>query len=83
MRRCVKQGPPVPSPANVDYLLPQAGRRADERVPDVLTWLQVKGSYSLAKNVLDVAQVALLVNVAKEGRRVSRSVLKELATLVG
>ncbi|MNF62196.1 hypothetical protein D3C84_438720 [compost metagenome] len=50
---------------------------------DVLTWLQAKGSYSLTKNVLDVAQVALQVNVAKEGRRLPSLAFKELEALVG
>ena len=36
---------------------------------DVLAWLQAKGSYSLAKDVFEVARAALQVNVAKEGRR--------------
>lgn len=50
---------------------------------DVLAWLQAKGSYSLAVDVLEVSRVALLVNVAKEGRRLSRSASKELEALVG
>ncbi len=50
---------------------------------DVLTWLQAKGSYSLARDVLDVACVALQVNVAKEGRRLARSTSAELEALVG
>jgi len=50
---------------------------------DVLAWLQAKGSYALAKDVLEVARVALQVNVAKEGRRLPRSASKELQTLVG
>jgi len=50
---------------------------------DVLTWLQAKGSYSLTKNVLDVAQVALQVNVAKEGRRLPGLACEELEALVG
>ncbi|WP_269474153.1 DNA-binding protein [Stenotrophomonas maltophilia] len=50
---------------------------------DVLTWLQGKGSYSLAKDVLDVARVALQVNVAKESQRLPRSASKELQALVG
>jgi len=50
---------------------------------DVLTWLQARGSYSLTKNVLDVAQVALRVNAAKEGRRLPGLASKELAALVG
>ncbi|MCO3309352.1 DNA-binding protein [Pseudomonas aeruginosa] len=50
---------------------------------DVLTWLQAKGSYSLAKDVLDVARVALQVNVAKEGQRLPRSASKDLQALIG
>ena len=50
---------------------------------DVLAWLQAKGSYALAKDVLDIARVALQVNVAKEGRRLPRSASKELEALVG
>lgn len=50
---------------------------------DVLVWLQARGSYSLALDVLEVARVALQVNVAKEGRRLSRSASKELDALVG
>ena len=50
---------------------------------DVLTWLQSKGSYSLTRNVLDVAQAALQVNVAKEGRRLPGLVFKDLEALVG
>lgn len=50
---------------------------------DVLAWLQAKGSYALAKDVLDVARVALQVNVAKEGRRLPRSASEELEALVG
>ena len=49
----------------------------------VLTWLQAKGSYSLTRDVLDVARVALQVNVAKEGQRLPRSASKELQALVG
>ncbi|CAM5792592.1 helix-turn-helix transcriptional regulator [Castellaniella caeni] len=50
---------------------------------DVLAWLQAKGSYSLAEDVLDVARVALQVNLAKEGRRLPRSASKALEVLVG
>ena len=49
---------------------------------DVLTWLQAKGSYSLGKGVLDVARIALQVNLAKEGRRLSRLAYNELEALV-
>lgn len=50
---------------------------------DVLAWLQAKGSYSLARDVLEVAHVALQVNLAKEGRRLSRSASEGLEALVG
>lgn len=50
---------------------------------DVLVWLQARGSYSLAQTMLDVARVALQVNVAKEGRRVPRAASEELEALVG
>lgn len=50
---------------------------------DVLVWLQAKGSYTLAKDILDVARVALQVNLAKEGRRMQRSVSKDLESLFG
>ncbi|ANY16578.1 helix-turn-helix transcriptional regulator [Bordetella pseudohinzii] len=49
---------------------------------DVLAWLQAKGSHSLAKDVLDVARIALQVNVAKEGQRLPQSASKELQALV-
>jgi predicted DNA-binding transcriptional regulator AlpA len=49
---------------------------------DVLAWLQSKGSQSLPGDVLEVARAALRVNVAKEGRRLSRSDSKELEALV-
>lgn len=50
---------------------------------DVLAWLQASGSYSIAGEVLDVARVALQVNLAKEGRRLPRATSKELEALVG
>jgi predicted DNA-binding transcriptional regulator AlpA len=49
---------------------------------DVLGWLQAKGSYSLARDVLEVARVALQVNLAKENRRLSRPASEELEALV-
>lgn len=50
---------------------------------DVLAWMQAKGSYSLAKDVLDVARVALQVNLAREVQRLPNSTSKELQALVG
>lgn len=50
---------------------------------DVLSWLQGRGSYTLAHDVLEVAQIALQVNVLKETGRLSRSAVRELEALVG
>lgn len=50
---------------------------------DVLACLQPSGSYSLAENVLDVARVALQVNVAKESERLRPPASKALQTLAG
>ena len=50
---------------------------------DVLAWLQAKGSYSLTRDVQEVARVALQVNVAKEGQRLPRSASKELEAVGG
>lgn len=49
---------------------------------DVLAWLQTKGNYALTEDVLDVARVALQVNVVKERRRLPRSVSKALEALL-
>ncbi|WP_166360663.1 helix-turn-helix transcriptional regulator [Pseudomonas akapageensis] len=37
---------------------------------DVLSWMQARGTYALAQDVLDVARIAMRVNVAKEHQRV-------------
>lgn len=50
---------------------------------DVLGWMQVRGGYSIAATVLEVAQVAMQVNLAKEGLRLPRAVSSELDALVG
>ena len=50
---------------------------------DVLAWLESKGSYAFEPAILEVARAALRVNVAKEGRRLPRSVSRELEGLVG
>ena len=59
------------------------GSTSIRHLADVLSWLQARGNYSLTKDVLDVAQVALQVNVAKEGRRLPNQAFKELEALVG
>ena len=50
---------------------------------DVLAWLESKGSNAFEPAILEVARAALRVNVAKEGRRLPRSVSRELEGLVG
>ena len=50
---------------------------------DVLTWLQAKGSNLQPGGILDVAQVALQFNLAKEERRLTRPASNELLALVG
>lgn len=40
---------------------------------DVLAWLRDKGGYSVTPEAIEVATVAMQVNLAKEGRRLSRS----------
>jgi predicted DNA-binding transcriptional regulator AlpA len=50
---------------------------------DVLAWLQARGGYTLTQDVLEVANVALQVNVAKEGKRLSHWGAEEIKALVG
>lgn len=50
---------------------------------DVLDWLQTKGNYSLATNVLEVSRVALQVNLAKARQRMSPVMADQLEALVG
>lgn len=45
---------------------------------DVLVWLQAKGGYAVAGHVLEVVQVAMHVNIAKEQRRIPRRRALEL-----
>jgi len=45
---------------------------------DVPAWLQAKGGYAVAGHVLEVAQVAMHVNIAKEQRRIPRRRALEL-----
>lgn len=48
---------------------------------DVLAWMQARG-YALAPEILDVAQAALQVNLAKEGRRLPHPASGELEALL-
>ncbi|HEU0198106.1 MAG TPA: DNA-binding protein [Nevskiaceae bacterium] len=50
---------------------------------DVLAWLQTEGGYALTADMLEVARVAMQVNLAKEGRRLPWSASRELESLVG
>jgi predicted DNA-binding transcriptional regulator AlpA len=59
------------------------GKPSIWHLADVLAWLQAKGSYSLPTDVVEVARVALQVNVAKEERRLSRPASEELGAMVG
>jgi len=50
---------------------------------DVLAWLQAKGGYSVPATLLEVAQAALRINIAKEGRRLPPALFRELKALAG
>jgi len=49
---------------------------------DVLVWLQAKGNYPLAKEVLEVADVALQVNVIKEKQRLPAQFAEQFESLL-
>lgn len=38
---------------------------------DILAWMQIRGTYALAQNLVDVSTMAMHVNAAKEQRRLS------------
>lgn len=50
---------------------------------DILSWLQSRGNYRLAQEVLEVAEVAMQVNLAKETRRLPPPATRDLEALVG
>ncbi|TWG79750.1 AlpA family transcriptional regulator [Cupriavidus gilardii J11] len=50
---------------------------------DVLSWLRQKGGYPVTPEVIEVAAVAMQVNLAKEGRRLSRSASAAMEALAG
>lgn len=50
---------------------------------DVLAWLQAKGGYTLSEELMQVAKVALQVNISKEGARVPSKVSREIRALIG
>lgn len=58
------------------------GSAAIWHLADVLTWLHTTLDYALDRRLLDVAQVALRVNVAKEHQRIGRAPERELAALL-
>ena len=49
---------------------------------DVLAWLQAKGGYTLSEELMELARVALQVNISKESARVSSKVSRELRALL-
>jgi len=59
------------------------GSAAIWHLTDVLAWLRANVNYAPDGTVMDVARVAMQVNVAKEGRRLTHAADRELATLVG
>ena len=48
----------------------------------VLQWLQSRGSYQIAQNVIDVASTAMKLNIAKEAESLSPRQRQEMAELV-
>lgn len=50
---------------------------------DVLCWLRAKGSYDLELGLLDVAAVAMQVNLVKDVRLIAPRVRREVRSLVG
>lgn len=50
---------------------------------DILSWLLIRGNYPLAQDVLNVAEVAMQVNVAKESNRLSPLVTRNFAAVIG
>jgi len=59
------------------------GSTAIWHLADVLNWLQAKGNYQLDSELLEVAKVALAINVAKESLRLSHGATDELKSLAG
>lgn len=47
------------------------GNAAIWHLAEVLTWLQSKGSYTISQMTLDVARVAMHVNIRKEHQRIT------------
>ena len=46
----------------------ESGLPGSMHLADVLAWQQARGGYSLPDDVVEVARVALKINVAREGR---------------
>ena len=59
------------------------GSTALWHLADLLQWLQARGNYSVANELLDVATVALQVNLAKEKHRLSKSFAEDFEALAG
>ncbi len=50
---------------------------------DILSWIQSRGNYGLPPEVLEMAEMAMQVNVAKETRRLPPPSTTDLAALIG
>jgi hypothetical protein len=48
----------------------------------VLKWLQEKAHYAVPQPLLDVAPIAMQINIAKESKQLDRSVQREVSDLV-
>lgn len=59
------------------------GSAAVWHLADVLDWLQVRMGYVVNTDLLQVARVALQVNVARERTRITRAREREFAILLG
>ena len=49
---------------------------------DVLSWLQARGNYPIEQGLLDVAATAMQINLARQMRRISPRLRREVRTLV-
>jgi hypothetical protein len=48
----------------------------------VLQWLAERGTYRIERSLLDVAQVAMQINLVKESANIERGVRREVRNLV-
>ena len=58
------------------------GSAAVWHLADILSWLQARGTHPLEQGVLDVAETAMQINLARQARQISPRVRREVRTLV-